>query len=258
MLEGVVRRDRAVTVAGLIGLTVLAWGYVVRMAMSGGSAARAVAMPGMPGVAGTGVGSTPTLAWLIGMWMVMMVAMMLPSAAPTILLFDGVARRRRLEGIPSAPVGAFTLGYLAVWMAYAAVAGTAQWELHRRALLSPSMAASSPAFAAALLITAGIYQWLPTKGSCLAHCRSPFHVFTAGWREGTGGALVMGVRHGTFCVGCCGLLMALLFVAGVMNLVWVAVLAGFVFIERLLTRGEWAARLAGVGLVLWGVLILLA
>ena len=239
--------------AGLAGLTALAWTSVVRMAVTPSSAGMAVAMPAM---AGMEAGGTLGLAWLIGMWAVMMVAMMLPSAAPTILLFGGVSRRRRLQGQPAVPVAVFTLGYLTVWTVYAAAAGAAQWELHRRALLSASMAAASPVLAGGLLIVAGVYQWLPMKGACLSHCRSPLGLFTTEWREGAWGALVMGMRHGTFCVGCCWLLMALLFVAGVMNLLWVAVIAGFVLIEKLVPRGQWLGRAAGVGLVAWGLWVI--
>ena len=144
------------TAAGLVGLGALAWVWVARMAALIG--APTVAMAGMPGM-----NSAPAraLPWLAGMWSVMMVAMMLPSAAPTILMFGSVTRRRQLEGRPAVPVAVFTLGYLAVWVFYAIVAATAQWELHRLALLSPSMAAASPALAGGLLIAAGLYQWMP-------------------------------------------------------------------------------------------------
>jgi predicted metal-binding membrane protein len=246
--ESAIRRDRAVTAAGLVGVAALAWVWVVRTAAPG-LANVGAAMAGMPGMS---TAASPGIGWLAGMWAVMMVAMMLPSATPTILLFGSVARRRRLQGQPAVPVAVFALGYLAVWIVYAIVAGAAQWELHRVALLSPAMAAGSPAFAGGLLIAAGIYQWLPVKGTCLSHCRSPLGFFATEWREGIGGALAMGMRHGTYCVGCCWLLMALLFVAGVMNLAWVAIIAGFVLVEKLVPRGDRLGRLAGLGLVLWG------
>ena len=239
------------TAAGLVGLAALAWAWVVRIAIHAGPPA--VALAGLPGM---NPEVTPALPWLAGMWAVMMVAMMLPSAAPTILMFGTVTRRRQLEGRPAVPVAVFTLGYLAVWVLYAIVAATAQWRLHRLALLSPSMAAASPALAGGLLIAAGLYQWVPFKGACLSHCRSPFHFFSAEWREGVGGALAMGMRHGSYCVGCCWLLMALLFVAGVMNLLWVAVLAGFVLLEKLVPRGDWIGRVGGLAMVVWGVWVM--
>jgi predicted metal-binding membrane protein len=251
MLEATIRRDRAVVATGLLGLAALAWVYVARMSAGHGGQMASMAMPGMA------AGGTPGLAWLVGMWAVMMVAMMLPSAAPTILLFGGVSRRRRQQGRPAVPVAVFTLGYLLVWTVYAAVAAVGQWELHRRSLLSPAMASASPLLAGGVLIAAGVYQWMPLKGACLSHCRSPLGFFSSEWREGAGGALLMGMRHGSFCVGCCWLLMALLFVAGVMNLVWVAAIAGFVLVEKLVQGGRTLSTAAGMGLVIWGVWVLL-
>ena len=253
MLEAALRRDRLVIGLGLVALTALAWFWVARMAAGMGGAMASMAMPSMPGRAASG---GPALVWLIGMWAIMMVAMMLPSAAPMILLFAIVARQRRAQGRPAVPVAVFTAGYLLAWTGYAAVAATAQWELHRLALLSPAMASASPVLAGGLLIAAGVYQWLPVKGTCLSHCRSPIGFFTTEWREGLGGALTMGLRHGTYCVGCCWLLMALLFVAGVMNLLWVAAIAAFVLLEKLFPRGLLIGRVAGVAMIVWGVLLI--
>jgi predicted metal-binding membrane protein len=136
------------------------------------------------------------------------------------------------------------------------VAAAAQWELNRRALLSPAMASASPLLAGGLLIAAGVYQWLPLKGACLSHCRSALHFFGPEWREGALGALIMGARHGTYCVGCCWLLMTLLFVAGVMNLLWVITLAALVLVEKLVPGGVRLGRAAGAMLVVWGAWIL--
>jgi predicted metal-binding membrane protein len=242
VLEETLRRDRIVTAAGLAVLSALAWAYVTDAAAPSGHAGMTMAMPG--------------LAWLIGMWVVMMVAMMLPSAAPTILLFSTVSSRRRQQGVPAVPAAVFTAGYVLVWSLYAALAAGVQWELHRRLLLSPGMASASPALTGGLLVAAGLYQWLPMKRACLSHCRSPLGFFSSEWREGVGGALWMGMRHGSICLGCCWLLMALLFVAGVMNLAWVAAIAGLVLVERLVRGGVWVGRVAGVGMVGWGVWVL--
>jgi predicted metal-binding membrane protein len=239
MLDDALRRDRIVTAAGIAGLAAFAWAYVTSMATPSGHVGMTMAMPG--------------LAWLVGMWVVMMVAMMLPSAAPTILLFTTVSSRRRRQGVPAAPPAVFTAGYLLVWTLYAAIAGGVQWELHRRLLLSPAMASASPVLAGGLLVAAGLYQWLPIKRACLSHCRSPLGFFASEWREGVGGALWMGMRHGSFCVGCCWLLMALLFVAGVMNLPWVVGIAGLVLVEKVVPGGVWVGRVAGVAMVGWGV-----
>jgi predicted metal-binding membrane protein len=241
MLEETLRRDRIVTVAGLAVLAALAWAYVLHAAAPSAHAGMTMAMA-MPG-----------LAWLVGMWFVMMVAMMLPSAAPTILLFGTVSSRRRQQGVPAVSAAVFTAGYVLVWTLYAALAAGVQWELHRRLLLSPAMASASPVLSGGLLVAAGLYQWLPAKRVCLSHCRSPLGFFSSEWREGAWGALRMGMRHGRFCVGCCWLLMTLLFVAGVMNLLWVVGIAGLVLVEKLVRGGSWVGRAAGWGMVGWGV-----
>ncbi|MEO7985998.1 MAG: DUF2182 domain-containing protein [Gemmatimonadales bacterium] len=248
LLEGALRRDRLVVGAGLALVTVLGWMYIVRMArMMSPHAMVSMAMPmsGGPGV--------PAIAWLIPMWIVMMVAMMLPSAAPAILLFASVARRRRERDTPAASAAVFTLGYLLIWTLYATIAAMAQWGLHEAALLSPAMVSASPWLGGGLLIAAGVYQWLPVKDACLSQCRSPLGFFSSEWREGAWGALVMGVRHGSFCVGCCALIMALLFVAGVMNLLWVAAIAIFVLAEKIGPGGRTLGRATGLIMIACGI-----
>jgi predicted metal-binding membrane protein len=192
------------------------------------------------------------LAALVGMWAVMMVAMMLPAVAPVVLLFAGTMRRRAELCEPAVPTSAFVLGYVAAWTAFSVAAGALQWALHAAALVSPMTMRATPVLAGGLLVAAGIFQWTPLKQACLRHCRSPLHFFSTQWREGTLGAVVMGFKHGGWCVGCCSLLMLLLFVAGVMNVVWVATLAALVLAERLTPRGVTVGRAAGVLLAVWG------
>ncbi|HEV2121444.1 MAG TPA: DUF2182 domain-containing protein [Chloroflexota bacterium] len=193
------------------------------------------------------------LLLLFLMWAVMMVAMMLPSAAPMVLMFASIQRRRRERSSPYVSTAVFALGYLLIWSAYAALAALAQWGLHEAALLSPMMVSTSAILGGSLLIAAGLFQFTPLKHLCLTQCRSPLGFLSTEWREGMRGALLMGVRHGTYCVGCCWILMALLFVAGVMNLLWVAAIAGFVLLEKIVPRGAWVSRAAGVFLVGWGL-----
>jgi predicted metal-binding membrane protein len=245
-VERLVRNDRAVGLSALVVLTALAWAYLLHMKadMSG------MAMPGM---SMPGMGAGLDFAYLFFMWTVMMVAMMLPSAAPTILLVASVYRRRREQSTPTASTAVFLAGYLAVWSAFSAGAALMQVMLHRHALLTADMASASPVLAGVLLIIAGIYQWLPAKTACLNHCRSPMHFIAGEWREGTAGAFVMGLRHGFFCLGCCWALMTLLFVAGVMNLLWVAALAGLVLVEKVVRGGAWIGRAAGLAMAAWGV-----
>lgn len=193
------------------------------------------------------------LGLTFAMWAVMMVAMMTPAAAPMILLFAAIHRKRRERAMPYVPTAAFLLGYLAVWTLFSAGATLAQWGLHAAALLTPGMALASALAGGALLGAAGIYQWLPLKDACLRRCRAPLDFVLSEWREGLRGAVAMGMRHGLFCVGCCGLLMAILFAAGVMNLLWVAGIAAFVLLEKAAPGGRWIGRLGGAALLLWGL-----
>jgi predicted metal-binding membrane protein len=160
-----------------------------------------------------------------------------------------------VEGRAAVSTTIFVLGYLVVWTTYSVAAALAQAGLHAAALMSPAMAATSPLLAGGLLVAAGVFQWTPLKRACLAGCRSPLSFLMAGWREGRGGAFVMGLRHGLYCLGCCWALMALLFVVGVMNLLWVAAIAVAVLVEKVVPRGDLVGRLAGVALVAAGLLL---
>ena len=235
----------------LAAMVLVAWLYLfhAKTAMTG------MDMPGMIMPESQQWGAMAVFLLFV-MWVVMMVAMMLPSAAPMIFAFLGVNHRRQTAGREFVPVGIFVAGYLAVWTAYSAVATLAQWGLHNAALLSPAMAATSPFLSGALLIAAGIFQWTPLKHMCLHGCRSPLSFLMSEWRDGRAGAFVMGLRHGSYCVGCCWVLMALLFVAGVMNLLWVAVIALFVMAEKTLPRGELLGQVTGVALVAAGVALM--
>ncbi|HTD03837.1 DUF2182 domain-containing protein [Undibacterium sp.] len=197
-------------------------------------------------------------ALMFAMWVVMMAAMMLPSAAPMILLYDTVARRNAARGGSIAASGSFAFAYVVVWTAFSLAAVALQFGLEQAALVSPMMATTSTALAGAILIGAGLYQWTPLKQVCLRHCRSPLEFITAHWRAGARGAFAMGFRHGAYCVGCCWLLMLLLFVGGVMNFAWISGLTLFILIEKLAPAGHWIGRGAGALLVAWGGATLLS
>jgi len=149
------------------------------------------------------------------------------------------------------------MGYLLAWTIFSAMATALQWGLHAKALLSTKMVSTSPILGGSILIAAGIFQLTPLKHACLAHCRTPLTFIMAEWREGIGGALWMGLRHGIFCLGCCWVLMLLLFVTGVMNLLWVAILTAFVMVEKIAPAPRWISRAAGVVLIAWGVWVFL-
>lgn len=255
------RRERAFILAGLLGTVALAWVYLFAAGqdmpgMSGG-------MRAMADAAGPQMAAWSPLDWLMMflMWAIMMVGMMLPSATPTILLFAAVRRKQNARTHNSgsraiAPVWAFTGGYLAAWTSFSLVATVLQWGLEHLALLNPMMATSSVALGGTVLIATGLYQLSPVKNRCLEHCRSPVEYLAAHWRPGVGGAVQMGLVHGLYCIGCCWPLMGLLFVGGVMNLLWVAVITVFILLEKVAPYGHTIRRIAAIVLVLWGAAIL--
>ena len=181
-----------------------------------------------------------------------MVGMMVPSAAPMSLIFASVSRKAAAQGSAVAPAFLFTSGYVAAWTLFSVGATALQWQLEKLALLSPMLASASPLFGGALLVLAGLYQLSRWKDACLDHCRAPARFFAEHWRAGRWGAFRMGLSHGLYCLGCCWLLMGLLFFGGVMNLLWVAGLTAFVLVEKIAPHGARIARVAGIGLLLAG------
>lgn len=255
ILVTVLRRDRLVVLAGLGGVTVLAWLYLILLAAG---------MVDGPGAMGEAMANARPIPWTAGdfalmvlMWSVMMVGMMLPGATPMILLFAMINREKREAGYPFVPTGAFALGYAGAWTAFSLFATILQWALHSAALLSPMLVSTSAVLAGALFIAAGAYQLTPLKHACLKNCRSPVHFIMTRWRSGAGGALRMGLEHGAYCVGCCWFLMGLLFVLGVMNLLWVAALTILVLVEKAAPHGEWTARISGVAMLAAGLYLLI-
>jgi predicted metal-binding membrane protein len=199
----------------------------------------------------------PIFALVVAMWWVMMIAMMVPSAAPTVLLYAQV-HRKSVDPGANPPIGAFLWGYLLCWLVFSIAAAAAQMWLERLALASPmTMALHSRVAAGVLLIAAGAYQLSPLKDACLGQCRSPADFLARHYRPGASGAFQMGFRHGAYCVGCCWPLMLLLFVGGVMNIAWIAALALIVAAEKLLPYGQWIARIVGIALVCGGLVLIL-
>jgi predicted metal-binding membrane protein len=254
-MERALGRDRALVFSGIAAITLLSWIYLVRMAAAMNAAAADKAMHAAMGMADMAAWGAAEFVMLFLMWAVMMVAMMLPSATPIILLVLGTYRRRG-SGSPLLTL-AFGSGYVIVWIGFSAAAAAMQLMLHRAALLSAEMASSSAIVGAAVLLLAGVYQWLPLKAACLTHCRSPLAFLTEHWREGTAGAVGMGLRHGLYCVGCCWALMLLLFIVGVMNLIAVAAIAVFVLVEKIAPQGHLVGRLAGVVFTSWAAWLIL-
>ena len=232
------RHQRWIVGAGILLLVELTWAFV----LGGAGMQEAGAMAGM---------APPPLGGLVLMWWLMMIAMMLPPAAPAILLYAQVRNMRRGDGA-IAKSWVFLAGYLALWLLFSLVAAATQ-----RLLTGPSMALDSAGARGALLLAAGVYQLSPLKSACLGECRSPAQFISRHWRPGWTGALRLGLLHGAYCVGCCWMLMALLFVGGTMNLAWIVALTLIVAIEKLAPGGAWIGRVAGGALIAWGGWLLL-
>ncbi len=254
-LEGILKRDRAIVLSGLAGITILAWIYTISLSLDMTDAVAGHASVVHPHLRAFGAAD---LALLFLMWVVMMIAMMVPTAAGMVLTFAAIERRRPEGPDPVRRTAIFLLGYVVAWSLYAALATLGQWGLVSAALVSPAGVSKSAILGGALLIVAGIFQWTPLKSACLSRCRSPFAFLMTEWRPGDRGALIMGWRHGIYCVVCCWALMALMFVLGMMNVVWLAVLTVFVLLEKAAPGGRLTGHLAGIVLVGWGAYLLVA
>lgn len=256
-LERLIRRDRTIVLAALAGIVLLAAAYLASFHRpSDGGAMADMDMAGMDMSGGAfGLELAPwsgaDFLLMFSMWSAMMVGMMTPSVAPMLLIYTRVARHAEARARPFAPVGWFASGYLLAWSAFSLAATSFQWLLERAALMSAEMRIADARLAGALLVAAGLYQLTPVKEACLGRCRSPFQFIQAhgGFRPQGRASLLLGLRHGAYCIGCCWALMLLLFLGGVMNLLWVAALAAFVLSEKLVPRGRLLSRVAGAALI---------
>lgn len=251
MTEAAVRRDRRLAASAVVIATLAAWGATGLFAWQMETMDHA-AMPPLHGQSW----STADAAMTFLMWTAMMAAMMLPSALPMIDAVATIAARRKARGDAYAPTTVFVAGYLIVWTGFSALATSVQWALHKTALLTPMMESASPIMAGVLFLTAGAYQFAPFKQACLAKCRSPVAFVLTEWRDGTVGAVTMGLRHGGFCLGCCWALMGLLFAVSVMDLRWVAALALLVAVEKVAPFGAAFARVLGAAAMTAGIWLL--
>ena len=243
--------NNGLVIGGLAGVIACAWAYVATASLD---------MYGrMDGAAAwmmEGTWDARYLLLIFLMWAAMMVAMMLPSALPTMLIFHRAVRNDPQVRSPRRRMLSFVAGYIVAWSGFSAGASLLQWGLAEAALLSPMMVSASPWLGGAILVVAGVYQWTPLKYACLRHCRSPLAFLAEHWRPGMPGALRLGLRHGLYCVGCCWALMLLLFVGGVMSLLWIGGITAFVLLEKLAPYGVRGGRLSGLALVLVGAWVL--
>jgi predicted metal-binding membrane protein len=264
--EGI-RRDRMLAVAAIIANSILAWANTIWLAAHMSIIELAPTGAGAMNMGGMGAAAEPAFrswsmavfAFVFSMWAVMMVAMMAPSVTPMVLFYATAGRNAAARGHPLAATGWFLAGYWVAWIGFSVAATGVQWLLTRLALLTPMMQSASGVLGGFILIAAGLYQWSPVKDICLKQCQSPlgFLMSRGGFRPEPLGALWLGAEHGLYCVGCCWALMALLFVGGVMNVLWIAGLAVLVLLEKVVPTGRLFPRLAGVALAAAGLYLLI-
>ncbi|MFB9231256.1 DUF2182 domain-containing protein [Pseudohalocynthiibacter aestuariivivens] len=246
----ILKRDRLLVLAALATLAAVSWAYTVYLGVQNASMASKMVMPM------TVAWSLDDLVFMFVMWATMMFAMMLPSVTPTVMIYGRVRQKREASGRPFAPTMAFVSGYLIAWAGFSLIATMVNWGLHAGGAMTEMMGRVIPVIAGVLLIIAGLFQWTPAKNACLNHCRSPMGFLIQNWRDGFSGAIRMGLHHGAYCLGCCWMLMVLLFVLGVMNLPWVAMLTVVVLAEKTLPYGRQISRILGVILVVWGIALI--
>jgi len=263
--EALLRRERLIIGAGITVVCLLSWLYLLTGAGTGMSTVAMSTWQFPPPIHAGGT----TVVWsssywiiMVLMWWVMMIAMMIPSAAPTILLYARVYRHAQEKGQMGRvviPTAAFATGYLLAWLVFSLVATILQWLLEQVGLMHAMlMWSTNNVLSASFLIAAGVYQLSPLKNACLSHCRTPADFISRNWRDSRIGAATMGFHHGLYCVGCCWFLMALLFVGGIMNLVWIIGLAVFVLVEKLAPFGYSIARASGLLMIGAGAYLLIA
>lgn len=240
-IKNILRSEKFYVFIGLVLLISLAWFNVFQISSTMLSAADMM-------IAGVNYYS------LAVMWMIMMMGMMLPSAIPMILIFAALKKKREAQGKLIASTWIFISGYVMIWLAFSLLAAYVQYLLRSFLLLSNELYVINPYISGTILIAAGAYQLTKIKNVCLKNCQSPLDFITSHWREGNAGALLIGLRHGIYCLGCCWLLMGLLFVGGIMNLLLVIAIASFIFIEKLVPV-RWISYLAGLILIFSGIII---
>ncbi len=252
--ENVLKRDRIIIISGLLIICLLSWLYIIylyRQMYPMNMNALFFAMP---------MSAQWTLTdfiLLFVMWFVMMIAMMMPSVTPLVLIFAMVNRQRKQTQNPFVNTVYLLSGYFLIWMVFSFSATLLQWLLQHLSLLNPEMETTNKILGAGILIAAGVFQFTSLKHKCLYHCQTPINFISQHWKEGKYGALLMGIKNGLYCIGCCWILMIPLFVSGIMNLLWIAIIAAFALLEKFLSGTKWVSYISGALLVLYGILLLI-
>lgn len=247
--ENSTARERAVVLGAVAGLAALSWGYILHMEWGMRHMDSGANMAIMPAMTNWHLAD---LGLVFLMWTMMMGAMMIPSAAPMALAYLSVQRTRGFGPRPLIATSLLVSGYLAVWVAFSLAATLLQWALLEAALITPMMKSASTILSGLFLVGAGVFQFTPLKRACLTGCRSPVEFLLNAWQEGLGGAIVLGLKNGAACLGCCWALMLLPLALGVMNLLWMAALTLFLLNEKIVPGGDLFGRFVGLGFMAWG------
>lgn len=253
-LVSVLKKDRFIVLTALSLICILSWLYIIYLYNQMYPMNMDALFFAMPM---TAKWSWTDFVLLFLMWFVMMIAMMTPSVTPLVIIFTLINRKRRQQQNPYVPSGYLLGGYFLVWAVFSLFATLLQWLLQRVALLNPEMVTTSKVLGGVILITAGTFQFTPLKNTCLHNCRSPMGFIHQYWKDGKNGALRMGIQNGIYCLGCCWILMILLFVSGIMNILWIAIITLFVLIEKVLPSVKVISFIAGFALIAYGIIILL-
>ncbi|MFC0773356.1 DUF2182 domain-containing protein [Terrimonas alba] len=253
-LVSVLKKDRFIVLTALSLICILSWLYIIYLYNQMYPMNMDALFFAMPM---TAKWSWTDFVLLFLMWFVMMIAMMTPSVTPLVIIFTLINRKRRQQQNPYVPSGYLLGGYFLVWAVFSLFATFLQWLLQRVALLNPEMVTTSKVLGGVILITAGTFQFTPLKNTCLHNCRSPMGFIHQYWKDGKNGALRMGIQNGIYCLGCCWILMILLFVSGIMNILWIAIITLFVLIEKVLPSVKVISFIAGFALFAYGIIILL-
>ena len=246
--DPVVMAHRRTLIIWLLASSIIGWAFLAWVALDMEHPFAQLMMPTSP------AWTLANLWAILSMWAVMMAAMMLPSALPAVLTFARLCER----GGEYPRFFAFAGAYVLVWIGFSAAGAAVQWVLQFEGQINPMIVSTSSTLSASLLLIAGVYQFSPLKRVCLSNCRTPMGFLLGEWRSGIRGALVMGFRHGCYCLGCCWALMALLFVGGAMNIAWIAALSIAVAIEKMAPQGDRIALWLGVGLIAAGAMRLMS
>ena len=254
-LSRILKRDQLIILSGVIALVIISWVYLAYfytyMHIGMESLARSMVMPQISAI------SLNEFLPVLLMWSAMMIAMMLPSATPMVLAFSAINRKRSLNGNKIVPTWVFLSSYILVWIGFSLFAAILHLYLKNNFFLSEESRIINPIAGGIILMAAGFYQFTPIKHACVKNCQSPLGFVMEKWREGRKGAFWMGLQHGGYCVGCCWVLMLLLFFAGIMNLIWIAAISIFIFLEKIIVRGRFLGYFSGSFLLIWGLYILL-